>query len=233
MLWYKTWLETRGRIVLALVMAVFPIVVFIFGAHSRAAHPPLAVLQSGSSVFGFYWVFIAVFLAGSGIKTQTFRAQRGLHASMFYTLSLPVSRLRFLGTRAATGFIELAAICVIGPFEMLLIFPPLRQSVMNSDLLKYWIVILACTAFCYAVSTLFSTFLDDLLQNWISLLGLGVLWVALSHSHIPARFDIFRALGADSPIFTHSLPWATMGISVACAAILFSAAAMVVRSREY
>jgi hypothetical protein len=40
-------------------------------------------------------------------------------------------------------------------------------------------------------------------------------------------------MGAASPLFTHTLPWATMGISLATSAVLFLVAARVVQMREY
>lgn len=235
MLWYKAWLETRYRIVFAVLVGLSPglLVRFMFHTQAPTSHPSLAALQGAPAFLDFVWLFISILLAGSGIKTQTFRAQRGLHASMFYTLSLPVSRLQLLATRAGVGLAELAAICLIGPFEVLFAFPVLRQYVTNSDLLKYWVAIFVCAIFFYSVGVLFSTFLDDLAQNWCTILTVAVVWGALSNAHVPSRFDIFRAMSAGSPLFTHSLPWAAIVVSIASATILFSVAVAVVRVREY
>jgi negative regulator of sigma E activity len=40
-------------------------------------------------------------------------------------------------------------------------------------------------------------------------------------------------MGESSPLFTHTFPWASMGISLGTAAILFLAALKVVQTREY
>jgi hypothetical protein len=84
MLWYKGWLETRGKMLLVLLIAFFPVV----------THRNAAALSAGIGgwkgqivIFSFFWTIVPLFLAGSGIKTQTLRAQRGLHGSMYYTLS--------------------------------------------------------------------------------------------------------------------------------------------------
>ena len=236
MLLYKSWLETRSRLLLTLVSAVFPIPLFMLTAHTVASppHPTLAVLRGAMGFTGFFWTFIpALLLAGSGIKTQTFRAQRGLHGSMFYTLSLPVSRLRLFLTRAGLGFVELATVLIVAPFSVIVIFPPLRAYVTNLDLLKYWVTLSVCGVAFYSISVLLSTFLDDLTQNWSSMFGLVCLRAVFMGVHVPPSLNIFQAVGEGSPLFTHSLPWATMGVAVACAAIFGSAAFFVLNTREY
>ena len=50
---------------------------------------------------------------------------------------------------------------------------------------------------------------------------------------VPPSVNIFRAMGASSPLFTHTFPWASMGVSLVAAAILFLAAMRVVQTREY
>jgi hypothetical protein len=40
-------------------------------------------------------------------------------------------------------------------------------------------------------------------------------------------------MGESSPLFTHSLPWASMGVSLAAAAVLLPIAKRVVETSEY
>lgn len=129
MLWYKGWLETRGRILFALIYAIFPIPLFLAQRTTAASsHPSLAALQHVVGFLSFYWAAFMppVMLAGSGIKTQTFQRQKGVHGSMLYTLALPASRLRLFLTRAGLGFSELLAVLLVAPFAVLVIFPDLR-----------------------------------------------------------------------------------------------------------
>jgi hypothetical protein len=237
MLWYKGWLETRGKALFALMYAVFPVLFLPLTARNLApaSHPAMPALQHTIGFLGFYWAAFGppMLLAGSGIKTQTLRAQRGVHSSMLYTLSLPVSRLRLFLTRAGLGFGELAAVLLIAPLGILVIFPTIRPNVTPRDLFEYWISALACGIFFCSVGVLFSTFLDDLTQNWSSMAASIFFWWALTNSHVPAPLDIFNVIGANAPLFTHSLPWAPMGVAIAAAAILCTAALMIVRVREY
>jgi hypothetical protein len=59
------------------------------------------------------------------------------------------------------------------------------------------------------------------------------LWVLLSRPFLPPSLNIFRAMGQSSPLFTHTIPWASMGIALGAAAILLLAALKVVQTREY
>lgn len=103
----------------------------------------------------------------------------------------------------------------------------------NLDLFKYWLSISVCGAAFYSIGVFFSTFLDDLTQNWASMGTVIILWVVLPRLHPPVYLNIFQAMGEDSSLFTHTLAWAPMGVAVVGAAVLCTAAFMVVRAREY
>jgi hypothetical protein len=234
MLWYKSWLETRGKLVLALFYAIFPIPwVTLTRQNLDAAHSTVHALQFSIAALGLFYAVVPLLLAGSGIKTQTLRTQRGCHASMSYTLSLPVSRLQLLATRATLGFIEVAALLIVVPAGVLILLPPLRDSSTASALFEYWVTLCVCGLMFYSIGVLLSTFLDDLVQTWSSMFVVIGMFVMTVKVHVPPVLDVFGAMGKNSPLFTHSLPWAPMGVALVSAAILFSVAATVVRAREY
>jgi hypothetical protein len=236
MLWYKGWLETRFRILLMLFYAVFPIPLFTLAVPApNPAHPAsLAAVAGTVGFFGFYYSIIPLMLAGSGIKTQAdLHPRKGLHGSMYFTLSLPVSRFRLFATRAGLGMLMVAGVLAIAPTAAWIIFPSLRMHITGSDLFAYWVTFSVCTSAFYFLGVLLSTFLDDIWQNWTSMFGLVFLWWLLSRPFLPPSVNIFRAMGESSPLFTHTFPWASMGISLGVAAILFLAALRVVQTREY
>lgn len=230
MLWYKGWLETRGKMLLVLVIALFPIVTQRNAASLNAG---IGGWKAQIVIFSFFWTIVPLFLAGSGIKTQTLFARRGLHGSMYYTLALPVSRSRLFATRATLGFIEAAAILALVPFAIPILFPALRNSVTRMALFEYWLTFIVCSTVFYSIGLLLSTFLDDFMQNLISLLIITLTWSGVQSLHLPASLDVFSAVGKNSPLFTHSLPWAPMGVAIAAAAILCTAASRIVSAREY
>src|SRR5262245_30040455 len=113
MLWMKNWMETRWRFLLSLAVFSF-ILISGYLQFVNAPRPnPIPAEQRLAlhvSLFSLFFVIPAVTLAGAGIKTQApFQRGRGLHASMHFTLSLPVSRLRLLATRTSMGALELFA----------------------------------------------------------------------------------------------------------------------------
>ncbi|MDR3676603.1 MAG: hypothetical protein P4N24_14015 [Acidobacteriota bacterium] len=182
----------------------------------------------------FYYSMIPLMLAGSGIKTQAdLQPRKGLHGSLYFTLSLPVSRFRLYVTRAGLGMLESAGVLAIAPCAVWIIFPSLRMHVTGSDLMAFWATLSICVSAFYFLGVLLSTFLDDVWQNWTSILGLVSFRWLLSRNFLPPSVNIFRAMGASSPLFTHTFPWASMGISLGAAAILFFAAMRVVQTRQY
>src|SRR5580700_5790555 len=109
MLWYtlayKSWRETRFRLLFALAFVGF----FLVQLHTVGIKAPAGVKVA----VGIAWIFVAsisIMLAGAGIVTQpSFQATKGLHGSILFTLALPVSRLRLLAVRAGLGWLEMAA----------------------------------------------------------------------------------------------------------------------------
>ena len=232
MLWYKGWLETRFR-----VLFVFGIILFWVVLILRNIDPPLprAVVENLLNSLTFFLLMIPVILAGAGINTQRilFGTAKGLHGSMYFTLSLPVSRFRLLATRAGLGMLEtigvLAALSCVAWFML----PAPRVYLTCSDLFAYWMTVCICISAFYSLSVFFATFLGDQEQMGASGILIMILLLISRAVSVPSSVNIFRAMGESSPLFTHTFPWASMGISLGVAAILFLAALRVVQTREY
>jgi len=236
MLWYKGWLETRFRILFMLMFAVFPIPLLTLTQHTvDPAHPAsLAEVAGAVGFFAVYYSFVPLMLAGSGIKTQAdLQPRKGLHGSMYFTLSLPVSRFRLFATRAGLGMVEVAGVLAIATCALWIMFPSLMTHITGSDLFAYWVTFSVCASAFYFLGVLRSTFLDDIWQNWTSMFGIVFLSWLLSRPFLPSSVNLFRAMGQSSPLFTHTFPWASMGVSLGAAAILFLAGMKVVQTREY
>jgi hypothetical protein len=233
MLWYKGWLETRFRVLFMFSFAVFPVALFLATPHPANAAPQVSVAEA-ESAFTFnalYYSIVPLFLAGSGIKTQSARMKKGLHGSMYFTLSLPVSRFRLFATRAGLGMLESLAILAIAPCALRIAAIGPEDHVSRSDLFAFWVTLSVCASAFYFLGVLLSTFLDEPVRNWISMFAVVVLYGLLSKVPLLAPLNIFRAM--ISPLFTHALPWASMGISLGAAAVLGLAALRVVQTREY
>ena len=229
MLWYKGWLETRLRILFALGFGLF----FIVTTHNANPNSPAAA-QGVAAVFAFYWALAPFLLAGAGIRTQpSFQACKGLHGSMYFTLSMPVSRLRLLAVRAGLGMLEMVGVIACISCVAYIATPALKMHATSSDLLAYWVAASVCASGFYFLSVLFATFLDEQWRVWASMLAVFALWWLSTRTSVPPFLNLFQAMGASSPLFTHTFPWASMGVSIAASAILFFAALKVVQMSEY
>ena len=217
MLWYKGWLETR--------VVVFATILFVW-LFARDGPPA----QGTIGVVGFFLSMIPVYLAGSGIRTQPAWIKKG-PGSTDFALSLPASRFRLFATRAGLGMLETIGIFAIAPCGMWILFSRPEDHVSRSDLFACWVSLSLCASAFYFLGVLLSTLLDVSLAGPICLLPVYVLSEALSADPLLARVNPFRAML--SPLFTHSLPWASMGISLGVAAVLGWAALRVVQTREY
>jgi hypothetical protein len=228
MLWMKAWLETRWRLLYALGL---PLAMLALRAMYGLTAKDTGNLMG--TIF-FFSIFAAVYLAGSGIKTQAaFQGTQGLHGSTYFTLSLPVSRFRLLNVRAGAGLLEVAGInaAVIGASWSL--SPLVRANSTSLDLLQTILAVTICTACFYFVSVVLSIFLAETWQTFGSLFIVAFVWWTISRLSLRPSADIFRCMSDASPLMTHTLPWPAMAISLFVAAVLFSAALKIVQSREY
>src|SRR5271168_4820424 len=156
MLWYKGWLETRIRLVIALGFMSF----FLAFHHTHAAgigkRSASALVPAICSVIA---ILACAILAGAGIATQpTLQATKGLHGSMLFTLSMPVSRLRLLAVRASIGWMESIAVIGLACFAIWLMTPALRASVTATEMLEYAATLFACSLAIYLFSVLLAAF---------------------------------------------------------------------------
>src|SRR5690348_8066701 len=133
MLWYKSWLETRGRLLFVLVLSV----VFFGPVYSPARGAPGAMHLITGSLAAFTAVLAGV-LAGGGIVTEPgLRPQKGVHGSTVFTLSVPVSRLRLYSIRAIVGWLEVTGGIALICTAAWLLFPTLQRGSNAPEMLRY------------------------------------------------------------------------------------------------
>jgi hypothetical protein len=239
MLWMKNWMETRWRFAASLAMFALIVVMSYLqfsGLPRPSPVPAVQLLNSTLSTFSLFFVIQSVALAGAGIKTQVpFRAAKGMHGSMHFTLSLPVSRLRLFTIRTGIGALELFATIFLGVAGLNLLLP-LQIPGMTFPILdtfEYAFTLFACLMASFCVSVALATFLDDIWQMWGSLLLLGAIRGLAAAIKIPENFDPFRAVDSASPFITHTIPWGAVAVCLTFAAVLWLAAARIVQTRDY
>jgi hypothetical protein len=237
MFWYKAWLETKFKFLLALGIMVFYLIVFYL---MRTLPPPPGGRPANFPAFLFgmtatiFAVILYTWFAGAGIDTQpSFQATKGLHGSTLFTLSLPVSRLRLLTIRAGIGWLEMAGGILAWCYGLWLILR-LGRSVSAVNMLQFVVALIVCASSLYFLSVLLGTFLDDQWRMYTTAMATGALWTLGTFVRLPASVNIVRAImGESSPLVSHTMPWMPMLFSLVLAAAFFFAALKVAQLREY
>lgn len=224
MLLYKAWLETRWRFVFMMVMTALFWLPRFMGAPTQKGWVGVAV---GMMLLN---CISPLYLAGSGVNSQTtYSAVSGFHGSMFFTLSLPVSRRRLFFARAGFGAMESCAFVLLTTAAI----PLFKPDASLFQLLRYGARAIVCTLAIYALSTFLSCILDEMWQFTGAILILG--GVAMLQFRVAgiSFFSPLRGLNLLTCPLTALTPWAPMLTSVVCVAVLLFASVWVMERKEY
>jgi len=229
MLWKKGWYETRIRLLFVLAVVVVIAVLAMDPAPASAGSGPLVVATAIPAMVA------ALLLAGGGVKTQLGGLQRskGFHGSMYYTLSLPVTRARLFSVRVLLGLAEIAVVQVLMFSAIWLVQPAIRVNPARSDMFKHGVAAFCCVTAMYSLGVFFSSFLDDVYQHWATIFTVVGTIVILSRVPLPPSMDALLVLSLASPLNTHTMPWIAMAVLLGLSGMLLLIALKIVRSLEY
>ena len=119
MLWYKAWLESRVRFVIALMLCVaFCSELIISLPRAGSGKVDLVGLHGVHYALVFVWILGVTLLMMGGLLSE-----RAIGSSSF-TLSLPVSRLHLMAVRTVVGFIESIVLAAAPWIAMLILAGP-------------------------------------------------------------------------------------------------------------
>lgn len=178
------------------------------------------------------WVFFPAMLAGNGIRTaRVFRVTRGGHQSMYFTLSLPVSRVRLLAVRIGVGLLETLIINIAVVITMLACFPVLRNASNSGEAILYVVALVAYTFALYSFSTLWATLLEGPSRVWGTfLLVIAMRWLV---SHTLHGVDILDGIAGGAPLLVHKLNWTETAVPFGLTALFLAGALKVVDIKEH
>jgi hypothetical protein len=227
-LWKKGWYETRIRLLFVSAVVVV-IAVLAMDPAPAAGSGPLVVATTIPAMLA------ALLLAGGGVKTQLGGLQRskGLHGSMYYTLSLPVTRARLFSVRVLMGLAEIAVVQVLMFSAIWLVQPAIRVNPALSDMFKHVVAAFCCVTAMYSLGVLFASFLDEVYQHWATIFTVVGTIAILSRVPLPASMDALLVLSLASPLNTHTMPWIAMAVLLGLSGMLLLIALKIVRSLEY
>ena len=254
MLWYKSWLETRSRFLIGLVLLMgsamtavytYPQVLKLMPmvptikADGEIGRRILEAAQLAREYRGYIWsqwyrqnlpqiwTIFAVLLA---VGSPFVQASKG----SLFTLSLPASRDRVVYTRAAIGLVELFAITLIPALLITVVSPAIGQSYSLAETMIHALCLFVAGATFYCLAFLLSTMFNDI---WRPLLiALGIAMVIGICEQVPvdlARYGIFHVMSGEVYFRTGSLPWTGLLVPATLSAALLYGSAAITARRDF
>jgi ABC-type transport system involved in multi-copper enzyme maturation permease subunit len=246
MLWHKSWLETRWRFAIGLVLLVLSVCSSVFtypqaarllssvsvpdlpGALGERVRDTVALSRSYRGYVWSgpirqnllqMWALFAVLLGTGGLLAHH------TGGGVLFTLSLPVSRTRVLMVRAATGLAELFVLALVPLLLLPLLSPAVGQSYRVSDALVHGACLFVAGTVLFTLALLLSTIFSGVWQPLLIVLAvavmLGLADVAL-RDLIP--FGLFRVMSGEDYFRGRGVPWLGLLLTAAASAALLYAA---------
>ena len=232
MLWYRYWLETRARVIFVVVWSMFFFGVGLYQAAIRPDAAPDLVTRAFLNQTTFIAFLAAGMLAGSGVRTQTFgRNYRGVHGSVHFTLSLPVSRSRLLLTRTALGFAETIVMVLFLSIAAWAFVGAARMQAGISDVILHAVFVAMAGAGVGGLAVLGSTVFDDTVQMWLVSGAIMVLFAF--RAQLPRWLDFMGAVTEGSPLVADAVAWPIVAGAMVAGGLCVLAATRVVAAQEY
>jgi hypothetical protein len=254
MLWYKTWLETRWRFLIGLALLM------VSAASAVLTYPQIAKLlpmvnqiDAGEGIarqvreaadlarsyrgymwsqwwqqnMSQLWVLFAVLLGTGGLLSHS------SGGGTLFTLSLPVSRNRLTGIRAATGLLELLVLAIVPSLLLTLLSPAIGERYGVGDTLIHALCVFVAGSVFFSLAFLLSTIFSDVWRPWLIALCVAFT-IALLRFVPPARsFSVFTVMSGEAYFRGGGLPWAGLVASTVVSAAILSLAARNIARRDF
>jgi hypothetical protein len=246
MLWYKSWLETRWRFLIGLAILMLSVAGTVF-AYPRVERllPMVPSIDTSSLVgqrikaiadlsrtyAGYIWAqwlrqnnvqmlsLFAAILGAGGLLSQA-AGGGGL-----FTLSLPVSRDRLFGVRAATGLTELAVLAFVPSLLLPLLSPSVGQTFGVGAALAYGICAFVAAAVLFSATCLLSTVFNDIWRPALIVCAVASAIGVLEPFFGPlSRYSLFGIMDGETYFRNGGLPWLGLIASAAASAAMLVAA---------
>jgi len=251
MIWHKSWVEARWRFLIGLfllmcsstavrfayprIMELLPLVPSV-NVNSelgrRIREQAELVIQYRGYVWSQWfrqnlpqiWTIFAAVLGSGGLLA------RSADAALF-TLSLPVSRERWVAVRAAAGLAELFVMALVPSLLIPLLSPAVGQTYDLRDTAVHSTCVFLGGAVFFSMAFALSTIFNDLWRPLLLVLAIAVV-LAVFEPIFPglSQYSVFRIMAAETYFRTGHLPWTGLLLtSIVSAALLYGAAINVAR----
>ena len=251
MLWYKSWLETRWRFLIGLgmlvcsavtVVLVYPQVMKLLPTVPTNLSGPIGqrireAAELSRSYRGYIWAqwfrqnlsqwgtLFAILLGTAALLVQS--------GGDLFTLSLPVSRARLLGVRAATGLAELFAIALIPSLLIPIVSPSIGESFGIGSALLHGVCVFVATSVFFSIALLLSTIFSDAWRPMLITLGIAGGLALIGSALRNPSYSLYSVMSAESLFRSGRLPWAGLLASAAASTAICYAAVANIRRRDF
>jgi hypothetical protein len=251
MLWYKSWLETRWRFLIGLALLMCSAAALVF-TYPRVRDllplaPPIEVggelgrrIQEAMDLARDYrgYVWSQGFqqnLANMGTLFAVLLGTGGLMSggAAVFTLSLPVSRRRLLGTRVAAGLAEWFVLAFVPALLIPLLSPAVGETYSVAAALVHGVCLCVAGTVFFSLAILLSTVFGDVWRPLLIALAIAVALGTVEAFADLSRFGIYSVMSGGSYFRTGALPWAGLFVSAGVAAALLYGAAANIASRDF
>ncbi|HYS52366.1 MAG TPA: hypothetical protein VER58_01215 [Thermoanaerobaculia bacterium] len=251
MLWYKSWLETRWRFLIGLALLLcsaaatvftYPQVMKLLPMVPTNVSGPLGerireAAELARDYRGYVWsqwfqkngsqwaTLFAILLGTAGLLSQSNGA--------LFTLSLPVSRARLLGIRAATGLSELLLLAFVPSLLIPMLSPAIRESYGVGNALVHSVCLFVAASVFFSLAFLLSTVFDDLWPPLLIALAIAIALGLLEQILRSPSFKVYRVMSAETYFRTGHVPWLGLLTTAAASAALCYGAVVNIQRRDF
>jgi hypothetical protein len=252
MLWYKSWLDTRWRFLIPLaILSLNAWGLVIEYSHVANVLPTIRIEGTGTGVLGraiqeallaertyrgFIWyqwfrqnlmqmgTLFAVLLGSGNLLS-------GSMGSALFTLSLPVSRNRWLAARATLGLGQSLVLALVPSLAISLVSPTIGQHYAVADALIHAICSFTACAVFFSLALLLSTVFPDIWRPLLIACGAAIC-IGLVESELDLQ-GLFRLMSGSTYFRSGSLPWIGLLVSAGLSAALLYGAAVNVARKDF
>ena len=254
MLLYKSWRETRWRFLIGLPLLICSAGLVVMAWPKVLQLLPLAssldmggeigrrvqeAVEAQRSFRGFIWsqvfsktltnmvTLFAVLLGIGGLLSPASR-------SASFTLSLPATRNRIVGIRAATGLAELLTLTLLPALVVIGVSPAVGESYSLPDALVHGLCLFAAGAVFFGLASLLSTIFTDFWRPLVISLGIAMA-IGTLEMLFGGRmgYGIFRTMSGETWFRSHQFPWPGFLACLAASAGLIWCAAINTARRDF
>lgn len=253
MLWYKAFLDTRGRFLIGLVLlpcaAIFMVLTYprvvallpsVTGIDTSGAlgQQINEAIQLSRDYRGYVWAqWFRQAPTSTGALFAALLGTGGLVSASggsLFMLSLPATRTQLMAVRAGTGLAQWLVLALASSLAIPASSPAVGQSYHVGAALAHAVCLFAGGAVIYSVALLLSTMFGDLWRPWLIALAIAMplAFVEQVASRSPS-VGLSAVMTGERYFRTGELPWTALAFAAAASAALLCAAALNFARRDF